>query len=123
MLQFVRNLLLPDPTGPRLEASRNPAFRKQAKAFLVTHPHCLACGGTTDLEVHHKFPYHLFPELEMDESHWRVLCMHRGRLCHFIFGHCYNWSAWNPYIDKDVEFWRGQVLGSKTDKAGYELYG
>jgi hypothetical protein len=46
------------------------------------------------LEGHHIKPFHLFPELEMDESNWITLI----RPWHFYLGHLRNWHYWNPEV-------------------------
>ena len=38
------------------------------KQFLGDNPKCALCNGTTKLEVHHKVPFHLKPELELDQN-------------------------------------------------------
>ena len=48
---------------------------------------CAYCSSTNDLEVHHVFPQHVFPEYAHDTNRMVVLC----RRCHFTVGHKNNW--------------------------------
>lgn len=85
-------------------SSRWPAVRA---AFLRRHPRCEVCGTRDGLEVHHVRPYHLFPELELEESNLMTLC--RGH--HLLFGHLMNWRAWNPVVRTDCEWMRRKIEG------------
>lgn len=61
---------------------------------------CQCCGSTKNLSVHHKKPFHLFPELELDPQNFVTLCETINVNCHFVKGHLRNWRNWNPDIDK-----------------------
>lgn len=94
MLRRLLDLLLGLPAAAR---SRDwPAVRDE---HLRTQPECQACGRRDDLEVHHKRPVHLAPALELDRLNLVTLC----RDCHFTFGHCRDWRAYNPRVDLDCE--------------------
>ena len=56
---------------------------------LKDHSTCAACGGTDKLEVHHKVPFHVHPELELDLTNLITLCEadKNGICCHLGFGH------------------------------------
>lgn len=90
MTDYVPPILCGKPRSPHWEALE--------KRWVFTHTSCAACGGTTHLQVHHIKPYHLHPDLELDESNLMTLCMAPGHLCHFIFGHCRLWAAYNPRV-------------------------
>lgn len=47
-------------------------------------------------------PFHLFPELELDDSNLITLCEKSGHDCHFIFGHFHDWTLYNPNVIADV---------------------
>ena len=49
---------------------------------------CAWCGGTNDLEVHHIYPQHLYPERVHDTNNMVVLC----RIDHLRLGHRGNWT-------------------------------
>jgi hypothetical protein len=61
---------------------------------------CAACGTKNDLEVHHKKPYHLHPELELDPNNLITLCMEN--LCHIDIGHGDSFKAYNPNVAEDA---------------------
>lgn len=84
--------------GP--DQPRNPEFEPQARKYIEAHPTCLRCGGSRLLQLHHKFPFHLYPHLEMNQEYWRVLCM-ATPVCHLAGGHLLDFSAWNPHVDED----------------------
>lgn len=77
---------------------RSPRWRAVRKAYLKAHPTCESCGGTRMLEVHHRKPFNLFPELELDPTNLITLCEHPARNCHYAVGHLMNWRAWNPVV-------------------------
>ena len=69
---------------------------------LKNHPTCEACGGNVHLNVHHRKPFHLFPELELEPTNLITLCMEEGKDCHIKLGHGDNFKAYNPNVDEDV---------------------
>ena len=46
--------------------ARSPKWPGVEKLHLKFHPVCEACGSDKKLNVHHKKPFHLFPQLELD---------------------------------------------------------
>lgn len=85
----------------RQGAKRSPHWRTIRNAHLVLEPVCRACGGTKKLQVHHMRPFHLHPELELQQENLITLCEKPGHDCHFVFGHFHNWSLWNPTVSSD----------------------
>lgn len=72
------------------------------RAWKLKHfPTCAACGGAEKLEVHHKMPFHLWPDLELDQDNLITLC-ESERQCHLHIGHLGNWSKYNPNVDQDA---------------------
>lgn len=71
-----------------IQRTRNPGWSKAAKEYLETHGHCIVCGTTKFLVVHHRKPFHLFAHLEMLESNWAPICETPSHNCHFIFVTC-----------------------------------
>lgn len=47
-------------------------------------------------------PFHLHPELELDQSNLITLCEKPGHDCHFTFGHFHNWALFNPDVIADT---------------------
>lgn len=94
-------------TGHEAISSAQPRSQKWAsvrKKHLKEHPFCAACGNNKSLSVHHRAPYHLFPDLELVEDNLITLCEDGpGKSsCHFLFGHLgLTWSDWNPQVDED----------------------
>jgi 5-methylcytosine-specific restriction protein A len=79
-------------------------------AHLKVEPDCQVCGARINLNVHHKRPVHLHPELELDMDNLITLCEGADGLgCHFRFGHLWNWSSYNPQIDLDARQWRRKI--------------
>lgn len=71
---------------------------------LRSQSYCKACGGTSDLEVHHIQPFHIHPELELDQKNLITLCEAVPRECHLHIGHLGNWKNFNPNIVSDANF-------------------
>jgi hypothetical protein len=89
----------------RTEGTRSPkwqAFRNK----LVKNGKCAICGTANSLSLHHKKPFHLFPELELDEKNLVILCESPSHNCHFIFGHMMNWSMYNHDLDNTVAYFQ-----------------
>lgn len=84
---------------------RSPHWPEVRKSWLRRHSRCRACGGVVKLEVHHKTPYHLRPDLELDATNLITLCEKPAHNCHLIFGHCYNWDLCNPWVEQACDYW------------------
>ena len=91
------------------EGLRSPEWPRVEKEHLRGEPTCQWCGGTEMLQVHHMKPFHLHPELELDDSNLITLCEEPGRDCHLKDGHLDNWRDFNPDI-------RSQCQARQTDK-------
>ncbi|MCR4311327.1 MAG: HNH endonuclease [Candidatus Taylorbacteria bacterium] len=85
---------------------RSSQWPKVRAEFLKTHPKCAVCGTTKDLAVHHKKPYFLYPELELDSRNLITLC--DGLSHHLIFGHLGSYLSYNKNIDEDSLIWWGK---------------
>jgi hypothetical protein len=83
-------------------SKRSPQWRHVQQDFLSKNPCCAVCKSTTRLNVHHKKPFHLHPELELDENNLITLCMSKKE-CHLLIGHGNDFKAYNPNIEKDTE--------------------
>jgi len=62
---------------------------------IVVTP-CAWCDKTNDIEVHHVYPQHLWPERAKDTNNMVCLC----RRCHLVVGHrgCFTNSVTNLII-------------------------
>lgn len=78
---------------------RSPKWPHVERTFLAEHPACAACGGTKRVQVHHKQPFHLFPQLELEPSNLIGLCM-GPKDCHLEIGHGGNFKKWNPKVEQ-----------------------
>lgn len=84
---------------------RSPKWPALEKKWLKEHPTCGVCGsGNTrgTLAVHHIIPFHIDPTKELDETNLMTLCENKSRICHFVFGHFYNWTLFNKDIVQDA---------------------
>jgi len=81
---------------------RSPRWDDVRKIHLKSFPACAACGSETNLQVHHIKPFHLYPELELDEENLITLCETKAHKCHFKIGHLNNWRRENPNVAEDA---------------------
>lgn len=86
--------------GRRADAAqRSGRWPRVRGSHLELFPRCAACGAIKGLDVHHKKPVHLFPDLELVPGNLITLCSER---CHFLIGHLLDWKSWNPEVDDDA---------------------
>ena len=86
-----------------LRSSKWPTVRKH---FLAADSSCAACGAKNKLQVHHREPFHDFPEKELDPTNFIVLCMTKKE-CHLRIGHGDNGNGggfkfYNPDVVQDA---------------------
>lgn len=95
------------PAGAR-RSSRWPELRR---LHLKTHPRCAACGGTAKVEVHHKIPFHVRPDLELDPTNFVTLCEAKryGVNCHLAWGHSGDYKAVNVDVEADAARWAAKL--------------
>ena len=69
------------------------------------------CGGKVKLEVHHKKPFHIHPELELDPTNFITLCEadKGGVNCHLLFGHLGNFKSLNDTVETDAAQWNTKI--------------
>ena len=93
-----------------------PTVRKQ---HLALHPVCEMCGGSEKLEVHHRRPFHLHPDLELDPSNLVTLCEAKkvGANCHLLFGHLGNYRSWNVDVIKNAREWAEKIKNRPLKEA------
>ena len=83
-----------------LKVKRSSKWRKVRKAHIQKQWWCRYCGNLNNLEVHHIQPFHLYPELELDEDNLITLCEGMFKECHLKQGHLGNYKKYNPDIKK-----------------------
>lgn len=82
--------------------ARGSSWRKVRNEHIKEEPFCQCCGTTTQLEVHHFFPWNLAPELRLHPDNLVTLCRH----CHFRFGHFSYWKDYNQRLKTDLMHFR-----------------
>lgn len=82
-----------------LGKQRSTHWKTVEHHFLMEHSTCEACGTHIRVQVHHKKPFHIHPELELDPANLIALCMSR-RECHLWIGHGGNFKEWNPKVEE-----------------------
>ena len=83
-----------------VSTARSPKWPHVEKLHLKLEPVCAACGSSKKLNVHHKRPFHLFPQLELDLNNLITLCMDKE--CHIKIGHGGNFKDYNPDVAEDA---------------------
>ena len=87
---------------------RSPHWPAVRAKWIAEHGECAVCGSKKTLQVHHIQPYHLHPELELDETNLITLC--EGPLhCHLMFGHLGSFGSYNPDVKRDAETWAKKI--------------
>jgi 5-methylcytosine-specific restriction protein A len=94
-----------------LSAARSGRWPTVRKEHLEKHPYCAVCGGTEKREVHHREPFHLNPELELDPSNLVTLCESgKGGLnCHLALGHLGSFKSFNAEVVTDAAHWSKKI--------------
>jgi hypothetical protein len=100
----------PDVVCGRPRSSHWPAVEHK---FLQTHKECVACGSRNNLQVHHRKPFHLFPDLELDETNLIVGCA----VCHFVLYHANDWENYVEDVDGVAFAHRIMVDYCRTQRA------
>ena len=77
---------------------RFPKWDAWLKAFLRGKS-CIVCGQRDGLTGHHVIPFHLRPDLELDQANVVPICSDR---CHIVFGHFNDYRLDNPRVREDA---------------------
>ena len=101
------------PMGPVYGAARSGKWPALERKWISLHGTCAACGSTEQLAAHHKHPFHICPELELDPRNLITLC--GKHCCHLMVGHSGDWHAFNPHVESDAAF-----LLKRIEKREYE---
>jgi 5-methylcytosine-specific restriction enzyme A len=102
LLKHAYNLLRSSARDVGISTKRSSHWPKVEKDFLSKNPTCAICSSSNRLNVHHKKPFHLHPELELDETNLITLCM-SDKECHLMIGHGDDFKAYNPNIEADAK--------------------
>lgn len=87
---------------------RSPEWSKVREAYIKEHPTCEVCGKTEQCQVHHKLPFHLHPELELNPTNFITLCEGSGNH-HLWFGHLGNFKSFNKDVMEDSNLWNIKI--------------
>ena len=94
MLSLLRRI--GDP-GNVTGAARSPQWASFSKRYLRGRS-CIACGSREGLTAHHVVPFHMRPDLELDEKNLVPLCTDR---CHIVHGHYNDFRLDNSTVRED----------------------
>jgi len=83
-------------------AVRSSRWETVRKSHLKSFPTCAACGCDEHVQVHHIKPFHLYPELELEQSNLITLCENKEYQCHLNVGHLGSWKKENPNVVDDA---------------------
>lgn len=94
-----------------ITAKRSNKWPEVRKKHLESNPACAVCSGTEKLEVHHKRPFHLHPDLELEPTNLITLCeANKGGVnCHLHFGHLGNFKSFNVTVSEDAASWSTKI--------------
>lgn len=112
MIKLIRHLKDVVQGKARIGAKRSPLWRKVRAVHLKLNPSCAVCSGVKKLEVHHKIPFTISPELELTPSNLITLCESKkgGMSCHQAMGHLGSYRSWNDEVVKDAQYFRVKIL-------------
>ncbi len=83
--------------------ARSPEWERVEREHRLREPACVACGYKgKGLQVHHIHPFHLHPELELDQNNLITLCEVKGRDHHLLLGHLDEWESYNKDVRADA---------------------
>lgn len=100
ILKVIRKIKDPGSHGEK----RSNQWPEVRKAHLEKFPTCAACGKDKKITVHHKSPFHLKPELELEPSNLITLCEGNKNIqCHIVVGHNNSYKDFNPDVEKDAK--------------------
>lgn len=121
LITHAYNLLRSATRDIVVSSKRSSHWPKVEKDFLSKNPTCAICGSHDRLNVHHKKPFHLHPELELDETNLITLCM-SNKECHLLIGHGDDFKAYNPNIESDVKKLHKDISKFATVEAEAKSY-
>lgn len=85
--------------------TRSSGWSQVRKKHLKRFPYCANCGKKKrfGMQVHHIKPFHLFPELELEEYNLLTLC--DNPRCHLDKGHLGYFRSYNINVVEDCINW------------------
>ena len=86
-------------------------WQKAKRLYYKKHGKvCKCCGQRKKIQLHHKLPRHLFPELALDPKNFISLCNRKGVGCHFLHGHMGSYRTYNENIVDVCDYVRNNSL-------------
>jgi 5-methylcytosine-specific restriction protein A len=76
---------------------RSPQWPALRRKHLAQFPACAACGTREGVEVHHVYPVHAYPHLELEPLNCLTLC----KAHHLWHGHLGDFRSWCPSVLAD----------------------
>ena len=109
----------------KLGIKRSPAWPEVEKQFRTAHPKCAACDETSQLNVHHKFPFHYVvdcgrPDLELDPRNLLTLCTRPDREHHLLLGHLDDYESYNPEVLAFVKTYANNTVQQIRNAAAFQ---
>lgn len=86
---------------------RSSKWRNVRAIYIKKFPICAVCGGKTKISVHHIYPFHLFPELELKMDNLITLCNYKR--CHINYGHLFSYKSYNINIKADAYYFNQKI--------------
>lgn len=86
--------------------TRSPLWSEVERAYLANNRKCAVCSSTSNIQLHHIFPFHLCHlvyrgDLELDERNFMPLCEEPSNNHHLLLGHLGNFESYNNYAFPD----------------------
>ena len=89
---------------------RSGEWPRVRDAHLAKFPNCAVCDGSKKVNVHHKKPFHLHPELELDPTNLITLCEGVGTWNHHLWvGHLGSFKSLNSTVEQDAKDWAEKI--------------
>jgi len=93
--------------------SLNWKWQRCRRDFLKkTGKVCVCCGTRKKIEVHHKLPRHIRPDLAVDQTNLIALC----KSCHFHLGHLNSYFTYNENVSNVCWFAHNNNLLRRNEK-------
>lgn len=107
--RHILNITAPDG------ATWSGKWQKAKRKYYKKHEKkCAVCSSKKKIQLHHKLPRHLFPELALDERNFIPLCNRKGITCHLIHGHMGSYFTYNSNIVEVARFVRKESVLKKN---------
>lgn len=96
---------------------RSGSWARIRREHIAKNPLCAVCGGKDKVEVHHKKPFHLHPELELDPQNLITLCesWKNGICCHLLVGHLGSYKSFNVHVEDDAALLNQKISKRPTE--------